>query len=272
MTSSLVRYAVTDGCAVLTLSRPDRRNALTRAMMSELLDAGRRAAKDPVVRAVILAAEGPAFCAGMDLAEMLETRRRRDARRLWRADAAAYRALLEAFLDHPRPVIAAVNGAAVAGGAGLVLAADVVVASEAAGFGVPEVRRGLAAGLVEPLLAFRAGAGTAAHLLLTGRILDAAECLARGLFHEVVAPAGLAARARALAGEVARGAPGALAASKAVLRRLPGRSLRRQLAEGARLSADARGSDEAAEGLTAFLEKREPRWPAPRTSGRSRPR
>ena len=121
------------------------------------------------VRAVVLAASGTAFCSGMDLAEMHNTSKSPDALAQWHHDAAAYRDLLEMMLRFPKPLIAAVNGPALAGGAGLALACDLVLATDAAAFGLPEPRRGLVAGMIAPLLAFRVGAGRAAYLLLSAQ-------------------------------------------------------------------------------------------------------
>ncbi len=139
---------------------------------------------------MILAAAGPAFCAGMDLAEMTATAQSENPLQQWHADAVLYRDLLETMLRFPKPIVAAVTGPAVAGGAGLVLACDVVVGTPGATFGLPEPRRGLVAGMVSPLLAFRVGAGWAANLLLTSRLIEAAEAHRIGLYHELI-PEGL---------------------------------------------------------------------------------
>jgi enoyl-CoA hydratase/carnithine racemase len=146
----------------IILNRPDKRNALTRQMIADLVQAFDDLHGERRVRAVILTGSGPAFCAGMDLAEMQETSQQPDALNQWHEDAVIYRELIDKMLLFPKPIIAAVNGPAVAGGAGLVLASDIVIGSPEAKFAFPEPRRGIVAGMVSPLLVFRIGASQAA--------------------------------------------------------------------------------------------------------------
>jgi enoyl-CoA hydratase/carnithine racemase len=213
------------------------------------------------VRGVILTGAGTAFCAGMDLGEMLETSRQENAHRKWHDDAVLYRDLIETMLRFPKPIVAAVNGPAVAGGAGLVLASDIVIAGREAAFGLPEPLRGIVAGLVAPLLTFRIGGGAAAYLLLTSEVVTADAALARGVFHEVVDPDKLLPRAAQLVNQCARGAPEAIQLTKKMLNETIGEHLGTLLSAGAAVSATARTTEAAAEGLAAFVEKREPRWP-----------
>jgi enoyl-CoA hydratase/carnithine racemase len=213
------------------------------------------------VRAVVLAASGTAFCSGMDLAEMHNTSKSPDALAQWHHDAAAYRDLLEMMLRFPKPLIAAVNGPALAGGAGLALACDLVLATDAAAFGLPEPRRGLVAGMIAPLLVFRVGAGQAAYLLLSAQTIPAAEAHRIGLYHELVPADHLWPRANELAGQCAACAPEALLLTKRMLNETIGEHLTTMLTAGAAVSATARTTEAAAEGLSAFLEKREPKWP-----------
>ena len=212
------------------------------------------------VRAVVLTGSGPAFCAGMDLGEMLETSKQPNAYELWHNDAVLYHDLVLSMLRFPKPLIAAVNGPAVAGGAGLVLACDLVLAAETASFGLPEPKRGIVAGLVAPLLNFRVGGGQAARLLLSAATIDAAEARRIGIFHELVHPDQLWPRADLLAGECAKSAPEALLLTKKMLNETIGEHLTTLLAAGAAASATARTTEAAAEGLAAFLAKREPEW------------
>src|SRR5262245_28719268 len=149
----LVKKNVPSGTIVL--NRPDKRNAISRQLMSDLLQALDDLQQERKVRAVILTGAGTAFCAGMDLAEMQATAQQPDAYAQWHQDAVAYRELIDKLLLFPKPIIAAVNGPAVAGGAGLVLASDVAVGAPEAKFGLPEPRRGIVAGLVRPLLVVR---------------------------------------------------------------------------------------------------------------------
>jgi methylglutaconyl-CoA hydratase len=245
----------------IILNRPEKRNALSRALLTELQQAFDDLHQEKRVRGVILTGAGTAFCAGMDLAEMLETSRQEDAQGQWYHDAVAYRDLIETMLRFPKPIVAAVNGPAVAGGAGLVLASDIVIAARDAKFGLPEPLRGIVAGLVAPLLTFRVGAGAAGYLLLTSEVISADAALARGVFHELVDGDKVWARAAQVVDQCARGAPEALQLTKKMLNETIGEHLGTLLSAGAAASATARTTEAAAEGLAAFAEKRPPKWP-----------
>jgi len=247
----------------IVLNRPDKRNALTRQMIADVSQALDDLHQEREVRAVILTGAGSAFCAGMDLSEMQATAQmpQMDAWQQWHEDAVAYRELLDKLLGYPKPIIAAINGPAVAGGVGLIAAADLVIAADSAKFSLPEPRRGIVAGIVSPLLVFRIGASHAANLLLTCRTIDAAEAQRIGLVHEVVAGDQLLNRAHALALEIAKSAPEAILLTKRLLNETIGEHLGTLLSAGAAASATARTTEAAAEGLAAFLEKREPKWP-----------
>jgi methylglutaconyl-CoA hydratase len=244
----------------IILNRPDRRNALSREMIAELEQAFGDFHLERSVRAVILTGAGSAFCAGMDLAEMYETSQQDDPHPMWYEDALIYRELIGTMLHFPNPIIAAVNGPAVAGGAGLVLASDLVVAAEDARFGLPEPRRGIVAGLVAPLLAFRVGGGWCANLLLTARLLEAGQAERIGVYHERTRTELVWARARELVDEIALSAPEAIQLSKQMVNQTIGEHLETLLTAGAAVSATARTTEAAQEGLAAFLEKREPKW------------
>lgn len=261
MSEPLVRVSVHEHAGTIILNRPAKRNALNRALLAELRQALEDLHQEKRVRAVILTGAGTAFCAGMDLDEMRDTSRQPRPHEQWCEDALAYQDLVEQMLRFPRPLIAAVNGPAVAGGAGLVLACDIVVAAPEAKFGLPEPLRGIVAGLVSPLLAFRIGGGQAARLLLTATTIDADEAHRLGLFHELIDHDRLWARAIEIASQCARSAPQALQLTKRMLNETIGESLFGMLTSGAAVSATARTTDAAAEGLAAFLEKREPIWP-----------
>jgi enoyl-CoA hydratase/carnithine racemase len=254
----LIKKNVPSGTIVL--HRPDKRNALTRQMLTDLTEAFNDLHQEKRVRAVILTGSGSAFCAGMDLGEMRETSSQPNALEQWHEDAVLYRDLVELMLRFPKPIIAAVNGPAVAGGAGLLLACDIVLATPEARFGLPEPRRGIVAGLVSPLLNFRVGGSYAANLLLTARMIEASEAHRIGLYHELVANDFIWARAHELAGEIEKSAPEAIQLTKKMLNETIGEHLFTQLAAGAAASATARTTEAAAEGLAAFLEKREPKW------------
>ena len=260
MTSTL-RINLHEQTGTIIFNRPDKRNALNRQLLADLEQALDDLHRQKSVRAVVLTGAGTAFCAGMDLGEMLETSKSDHALQQWNEDALVYRDLLEQMLRFPKPLIAAVNGPALAGGGGLMLACDIVVAADSATFGLPEPLRGLVAGVVSPLLAFRVGGGHAGYLLMTSTVIDAQHAHRIGLFHEVVSADHLWPRAVELAKLCARGAPEALQLSKRMLNETIGERLMTELSAGAAISATARTTEAAAEGLAAFLEKRQPKWP-----------
>jgi enoyl-CoA hydratase/carnithine racemase len=261
MTQPVLRINVHGHTGTIILNRPERRNALSRELLRSLAEALADLHLERRVRAVVLTGSGSSFCAGMDLAEMSETANSENPRAQWHEDAVQYLELVEAMLRFPKPLIAAVNGPAVAGGAGLVLACDIVLAADDAQFGFPEARRGIVAGLVAPLLVFRIGAGHAARLLLTGSLIDAQEAYRIGVFHHVAPADHVWPRATELAGECAECAPESLQLTKRLINETIGEHLGTLLSAGAAASATSRTTEAAIEGLAAFLEKRSPRWP-----------
>jgi methylglutaconyl-CoA hydratase len=244
----------------IILNRPASRNALTQAMLLDLKQALEDLYYEKRVRAIVLSGAGSAFCAGMDLHELHAAAAAPDAHLQWGASVGTYRDALRTMLDITKPIIAAVNGPAVAGGAGLVLASDIVVAAHTARFGLPEPRRGLAAGVIAPLLAFRVGGGHAARLLLTSTLIDAQEAMRIGIFHETIDERRVWARAMDLAKACAAGAPEALQLTKRLITETLGENLDTQLAAGAVASATSHTTEAAREGIAAFMEKREPKW------------
>lgn len=258
--SQLVKVHVHEVTGTVILNRPEKRNALSRALLGELAQAFDDLHQERRVRAVILTGSGGSFCAGMDLGEMLQTTREENPHTIWHEDAVLYRELVETMIRFPKPIIAAVTGPAVGGGLGLVAAADIVIAGDNAQFALPEARRGLVAGMVTPLLVFRIGAGQAAYLLLTGNSISAADAKRIGLVHETLAADSVWARSVQLAEEIAKSAPEAIQLTKRMLNETVGEHLSTLLAAGAAVSATARTTEAAAEGLAAFAEKREPKW------------
>lgn len=258
MPETLVIYEIEGPAAVLTLNRPDQRNALSRPLIAELTDAFRRVGDDARARCAILTGAGRTFCAGMDLAELAETiSQREQAESVW-DDALKLATLFDVIYTLPKPTIAAVNGAAVAGGAGLVTVCDLAVAAEDARFGYPEVRRGLVAAMVMPHLLRHVGERVARYLLLTGELMDAAEAC-RADFVNAVTPAdGLMAHAHSWAKTLAEGGPEALALTKSLLRQFSGQVL--SLEEAAKASAAPRLNRECQDGLRAFFAKEPPPW------------
>ncbi len=260
MSEQLILAAVNDGLVRLTLNRPQKRNALTREMLAELLARLRETAARPDTRCLVLAANGPVFCAGMDLAQMEETAARPDASQIWHADTELYHDVTATLFQLPVPTLAVVQGPAVAGGLGLVLACDLVIASESATFALPEPKRGITAAIVTPLLVDRAGPAGASYLLLSGDSLDASGALRMGLCHSVVEPARLQAAADEQVRSILSGAPRALALTKRQLAACAAGDVLAQLKRAIAVSAQARETPEAREGLAAFLEKRPPSW------------
>jgi methylglutaconyl-CoA hydratase len=242
--------------AVITINRPDKRNALSRALIAALTDAFEQAKHDRDARCVLLTGAGPAFCAGMDLTELSESI---DAERavIWE-DALKLARLFELIYTLPKPTIAVVNGPAIAGGAGLVSVCDLAIAASTAVFGYPEIRRGLVAALIMPHLLRHVGERMARWLLLGGETIDALTAERCGLINEVVTPERLNFRAQELVSAIAQGGPDALSRTKELLQ-----SFSRQAMSGeecAQASAAPRLTDECRHGLKAFFSKQPPPW------------
>jgi methylglutaconyl-CoA hydratase len=262
MSSNAIEVKVTGPVGTIVLNRPQRRNALTRAMVAQLAEALSDLHLQKRVRAIVITGAGSSFCAGMDIHEMhaATSLPEPDRAQDWGDSAEAFCELLTQMIQLPKPIIASVNGPAAAGGAGLVLASDLVVATPEARFGLPEPRHGLVAGVVAPLLAFRVGGGTAARLLITGSLYAAEEAHRLGTYHELIDEARIWARCVQLGEECAAGAPEAVQLSKRLLYETIGEQLATQLSVGTAMSATARTTEAAQEGLTAFVEKRAPEW------------
>jgi methylglutaconyl-CoA hydratase len=250
-------YEMRGGAAIITLNRPDRRNALSRELIAGLTAAFTRARDDAAVRLVILTGAGNAFCAGMDLAELQESLAGAEQGPVWE-DALRLAALYDLIYTLPRPTIAAVNGAAVAGGAGLATVCDLALAVPEARFGYPEVRRGLVAAMVMPHLLRHVGERTARYLLLTGELIDAAEAHRTGLVNAVVPADQLMTRAQLWGHSLCEGGPQALAQTKALLQRFSRQAV--SVEEAAQASAAPRLSDECRQGLEAFFAHRPAPW------------
>ena len=254
-----VRKHVPSGTIVL--QRADKCNAMSRWMLLQLKQAFEDLHQERQVRAVILTGAGQSFCAGMDLQEIQDSSRAGDALQQWHQDAVQLKELIELMLQFPKPIIAAVNGPAVGAGAALVLASDIVVAVSEASFGMPEPLRGLVSGIVAPLLTFRVGAGKAANLLLTARLVEADEAFRWGIYHELTASDTIWARSHQIAEQCAQSAPESLQLTKRLLNETIGEQLGVMISAGAAATATARTTEAAEEGLAAFLEKRAPKWP-----------
>jgi methylglutaconyl-CoA hydratase len=258
MVDTLVLYQHRPPAVVLTLNRADKRNALSRALITELASAFERAKNDPMARCIILTASGSVFCAGMDLAELQESLAApKEQTPVW-DDALRLAKLYDQIYALPKPTVAVVNGAAVAGGAGLVTVCDLAISVPEARFGYPEVRRGLVAAMVMPHLLRHVGERTARYLLLSGDLIDAAEALRTGLLNEVVPAPDLQARADVLVRALAEGGPQALARTKTLLQQFSHQAA--SVEEAAKASAAPRLTEECQQGLRAFFEKKPVPW------------
>jgi methylglutaconyl-CoA hydratase len=256
--SELVFYEARPPAVLITLNRADKRNALSRALISGLTAAFERARDDKAARCVILTAAGSVFCAGMDLAELQESLTApKEPSSVW-DDALRLAKLYDLIYALPKPTIAAVNGPAVAGGAGLVTVCDLAAAVPEARFGYPEVRRGLVAAMVMPHLLRHVGERLARYLLLTGELIDAAAAARAGLINEVVPAPELLERALTWSRCVAEGGPEALARTKAFLHQFSRQAV--SVEEAAQGSAQPRLSQECQDGLRAFFAKQPPPW------------
>jgi methylglutaconyl-CoA hydratase len=262
MSETLALYEVKETAAVITINRAEKRNALSRALIAALTDAFERAWND-AVRCVILTGAGPVFCAGMDLAELQQSLDQASGglpspdASIW-DDALRLAKLYDLIYTLPKPTIAAVQGPAVAGGAGLVTVCDLAVAVPAAKFGYPEVRRGLVAAMVMPHLMRHVGERLARYLLLSGELIDANEAARCGLVNEVVPADHLLERASALAKACAEGGPQALAKTKEYLRQFSRQAI--SIEDAAKASAAPRFAEECQQGLRAFFAKKPAPW------------
>lgn len=243
--------------ATITFNRPEKRNALSFEMIGEFV-----AALDEIERSdalvAILTGAGKAFCAGMDLEELKSLTGKSPAENL--EDSKRMAQLFRRLYDFPKPTIAAVNGAAIAGGTGLATMCDFTLAVPDAKFGYTEVRIGFVPAIVSSILVWQVGHKIARDLLLTGRIFDAAEAHQLGLVNDVVASESLMNRARELAGELMENSPTSLRLTKKLLNDFIRDVLDRQTEEAVAENAAVRQTADFREGVASFLERRKPRW------------
>src|SRR5438128_2022256 len=238
---------------VVTLNRPERRNALTLELLTELCSAVNVASEQPEQRVLILRGAGAAFCTGLDLKEAADTTKAH-------ATAEMVANTLIAVSQTRLVTIAAIHGAAVAGGAGIMSACDFVVAAERTKIGYPEVRRGLVAGLVMTFLRRQVGERNMRELLLGSELIDAQRAKEIGLVNHVVARDDVMNEAQKFAESVLQGAPGALAQTKRLIDELWWRSVKEDVDLALKYHLQARESGEAHEGIAAFNEKRKAKW------------
>ena len=255
----MVEYETRYPAAIITLNNPETRNALSIPMINAIAAAFDRAEQDPVVRAIIFTGNGPAFCAGMDLKELreaLDQLKFENGGSTWES-ALRGEQLIERVFKSLKPTIAAVNGAATAGGAGLLSACDMVVAVPEARIGYPEMKVGVQAGMVVLHLMRLVGERQARYLILTGELIPASEAKAIGLINEVVSADQLIVTAMRWAGAVAANGPKAEVISKSLLREFSSEAMAMTTAAYA---AAPHLTDECRDGLTAFFAKQRAPW------------
>jgi methylglutaconyl-CoA hydratase len=241
----------------ITLNRPERRNAMTPEMQEELIAAMEDAAVS--CRVLVLAGAGEAFCSGLDLSA-LQAMQNKSATD-YRADAERIARLFRTLYELPLPTIAAVHGAAIAGGTGLAMICDFTLATPAAKFGFTESRIGFVPAIVSAYLALQIGDKRSRDLLLTGRIFDAAEAWRLGLVNEIMPPELLAQRVESLAETLIANSPQSLRSTKRLMASQNKAWLDAAIADALAVSSQARETADFREGVAAFLDKRKPVWP-----------
>ena len=246
-------YEVGTSAAWITLNRPENRNALSAVLVNELFDHIQGALADDAVRSIVITGADPAFCAGADLksppGQIIDGQR-----------TVPYTEVLNAILESPKPVIAAVNGAAFAGGLGLVGAADIVLMAEEAQCSFSEVRIGVIPAVISVVCLPKLGVHHGMKLFLTGERFSGSQAVTMGLAHRAVPRAMLTAAVQKEVDMINLGGPIAVTECKKLVRRVPELSVQ----EGFEVTSEWSGrmfrSDEAAEGMAAFREKRKPGW------------
>jgi methylglutaconyl-CoA hydratase len=246
-----------DGIRRIKLNRPERRNAMTPEMQEELMLAMEEAAASDC-RVVVFAGAGEAFCAGLDLSALKGMNDRSAAEHT--RDAERIARLFRTLYELPKPTIAVVHGAAIAGGTGLATMCDFTLAAPGAKFGYTEVRIGFVPAVVSAFLVLQIGEKQARDLLLTARLFTSEEALRLGLVNEVVEAERLEARTLELVGVLKGNSPEALAATKRLLAAQNKAWLDGAIAAALAANAEARGTHDFREGVAAFLEKRKPVW------------
>lgn len=241
------------GILTLTLARPDKRNALSSALIEELLKEVERAELDGAVRLLVLKGAGKDFCAGADLEELLASADRDLAEN--EASALRLGALYQALRALPKPVVAVVQGRALAGGCGLASACDFVLAADTAQFGYPEIQRGFVPAMVMAMLVRQVGEKQALHLCVTGRLLSADEARALGLVSKIIPAAELDARATELVQGLAKVSLTAYALTKQLCYAQDGLPFDDAIKLGARINAMSRATPDFRAAISTFLKK-----------------
>ena len=252
------------GIATVRLERPEKHNAMSSQMISELAAAAARLSGDLGIRAVVLAAAGRSFCAGADLEWM---RRQFDAsREEKKREAVRLAAMLKAWNELPKPVIARVHGNAFGGGLGLIAVSDIAVAAEDAKYAFSETRLGLIPATISPYVAMRMGEANLRRVFMTGKVFSSVEASELNLVSKVVALAEIDDAVEAEVAPIHYCAPDAVSKAKKLARHLGQRIDERVIEETVDLLSECWEGEEAREGVAAFLEKRSPNWTISRSS------
>jgi methylglutaconyl-CoA hydratase len=250
---------ITDRIGHVTLNRPELRNAFNEQSIAELALAFDELGRHELVRAIVLAANGPAFCAGADLNWMKKMAGYSDSEN--RADAMRLADMLRTIYTCPKPVVAKVQGDCYAGGMGLVAACDVVVSVDTANFCLSEVKLGLIPATISPYVIKAMGEQAARRWFLTAERFDAKEAHRIGFVHEIVAAADLDTTVAGIVQALANNSPNAVREAKRLVREIAGEPVTEALLEDtADRIALIRASSEGRDGVTAFLDKRKPAW------------
>ncbi len=257
MNYKTIQLTYDSGVATITLNRPDKRNAISFELIDDLLHALKEVEKSDAI-VLILTGAGKAFSSGMDLDNLKALIGRSPEQN--QQDSETMVRLFRSLYEFPKVTIAAVNGAAIAGGTGLALLCDFTLAVPEAKFGYTEVRIGFVPAIVSTFLLRQTGEKFARDLLLTGRIIGAEEAARMGLVNEIVPPADLMARAREWAALLMENSPASLRATKKLLNDHARAELDGQIEAAVRENAAIRTTADFREGITAFLEKRKPAW------------
>src|SRR5579872_5207986 len=257
MNYTTIQLAIDSDVATVTLSRPDKRNAISYELIDDLLAALDEVSKS-AARVLILTGSGKAFCSGMDLENLKALTGRMPEQNV--RDSETMARLFRSLYDFPKPTIAAVNGAAIAGGCGLATLCDFTLAVPEAKFGYTEVRIGFVPAIVSTFLLRQVGEKHARDLLLTGRIIEAEEAHRIGLINEIVPSEKLSGRARELASQIMENSPASLVCTKRLLSEHARIELDSQIQSAVRENAAIRSTADFREGISSFLEKRKPRW------------
>jgi methylglutaconyl-CoA hydratase len=257
MTYETIQLVYDGGVATITLNRPEKRNAISFALIDDLLRALEEVAKSEAI-VLILTGAGKAFCSGMDLDNLKALLGRTPEQNL--EDSRSMVQLFRSLYEFPKVTIAAVNGAAIAGGTGLALLCDFTLAVPEAKFGYTEVRIGFVPAIVSTFLLRQVGEKQARDLLLTGRLFGADEAVRLGLVKEIVEPDELMVRTHKLAALLMENSSASLKATKQLLTDHARAELDQQIESAVRENAAIRSTADFREGISSFLEKRKPVW------------